>query len=307
VNRRSAKHIFFALLAAATLGVAVAGSASCAHRTERAPETEPKPSTDTVALVEGLRLFEEGRYALAREQLLVSAASPGAHIRAESYLYLNALEMELGNYDAARPWLEKYHSETVRLLRQSAEASARMEQQAARLRKRNDTLVVGILSLVAAAGVAFVFVRRRRLGRETTNGSPADTAIERSPEWEKWLADVEVFKRTDIYAEIVELGAQTPGREARVLTLTRQQVLDGVLADVFSDFGTRLREEYPALTAGDVKLCCLSLAGLSPFARALCYGSTETNIVKQRKHTIKRKLAADARGRGLFEFIFKTI
>jgi hypothetical protein len=56
-------------------------------------------------LVEGLRLFEEGRYELAREQFMVSAAATGTYIRAESYLYLNALEMELGNYDAARPWL----------------------------------------------------------------------------------------------------------------------------------------------------------------------------------------------------------
>jgi hypothetical protein len=48
----------------------------------------------------------------------------------------------------------------------------------------------------------------------------------------------------------------------------------------------------------------LSLAGLSSFGRALCFGSTETSIVKQRKHKIKRKMATNEGGRQLFEFIY---
>lgn len=78
------------------------------------------------------------------------------------------------------------------------------------------------------------------------------------------------------------------------------------LAETFSDFATTLRNTYPALTAGDVKMCCLSLLPLSPFGRALCYGSTETNIIKQRKHTIKKKLSADAPGHALFDLIFEA-
>jgi hypothetical protein len=82
--------------------------------------------------------------------------------------------------------------------------------------------------------------------------------------------------------------------------------LDGELAARFADFAATLREGWPTLTTGDVKLCCMSLLPLTPFARALCFGSTETNIIKQRKHTIKKKLAADTRGRALFDFIFEA-
>jgi hypothetical protein len=119
------------------------------------------------------------------------------------------------------------------------------------------------------------------------------------------LIDAEIFKQTPIWAEVSALAAQPSGRDAKVLTTARQEVLDAELAVRFADFAGTLRGGYPSLTAGDVKLCCLSLLPLTPFGRALCFGSTETNIVKQRKHTVKKKLAVDARGQALFDFIFE--
>ncbi|MDR1671387.1 MAG: hypothetical protein LBR57_02600 [Alistipes sp.] len=286
---------------------------------------------DSLALVEGLRLFEEGDYEAARTQLLVSALSAGTYIRAESYLYLNALEMELANYDEARVWLEKYHAETLRLLRETADASLRFEAQAARLRRRHDLLVGGMVCIAALVVVATAVIIRRRRERDSSPGdrriltrtetlagagtfaeagtftgdhAGAKTETARPSGWEKWMAAADAFRQTHIWAEIVALAGQPTGREARVLTVARQRVLDDELAATFVDFVAILRARCPALTAGDVKLCCLSLAGLSAFGKALCYGSTETNIIKQRKHTIKRKLGAVPHGTELFAFIF---
>lgn len=268
---------------------------------------------DTLALVKGLQLFEDGEYENAREQLRVSARSASNYIRAESFLYLNAVEMELGNYDVARAHLDRYHAETVRLLRGVADASQRTAEQTVHLRRRQDSIIIWtVVVAVIMVGTALFFWRKGAVrsqvsidGNDSATGRrvlpPVDTSA-----WKGWLVDAEIFKQSAIWAEIVSLAAQKPGREARVLPSARQEVLDGELSERFSDFAARLRADYPTLTAGDVKLCCLSLLPLSPFARALCFGSTETNIVKQRKHTIKKKMAGETPGRELFEFIFEA-
>jgi hypothetical protein len=317
------RHTIYLLFAAAAIGLPAASGVSCGnspsrHENTAAQNNSPRqPSADTLALVEGLRLFEQAEYALAREQFTESARSASTYIRAESQLYLNALEMELGNYDAAHAHLERYHAETVRLLRTAADSSARMEEQAARLRRQYDVFVAGMVVVtLIVVGTALFFLRR---GRQPKNypqsAAPApETAPETTPEtapdhdisdWLRYSADAEAFKQTAVWNEIESLAAQKPSREARVLSLARQEVLDVELAMRFSDFAARLRAEYPALTAGDVKLCCLSLMPLSTFARALCFGSVESNIIKQRKHTIKKKLGGTPRDRALFEFIFE--
>jgi hypothetical protein len=146
-----------------------------------------------------------------------------------------------------------------------------------------------------------LFFVRRRESRPTQGSRPAPPGISA---WKSYLAGAEVFKQTPIYAEIAALAMQTQGRNARVLSHARQEALDVELAETFAEFATELRAVCPSLTAGDVKLCCLSLTGLSSFGRALCFGSVETNVVKQRKHKIKRKLTTDDVGRQLFDFIF---
>jgi hypothetical protein len=284
-------------LLVAVSGVACGGA--------RGPVAVAEPSADTLAMVAGLELFERGDYDLAREQLRVSARSESTWIRAESFLYLNALEMELGNYDAASLHLNRYHAETMRLMR---DADERMARQTARLRRRQEIIVVvGIVFAVGVIGGG-VWLGRRKAGvlppAKTDGNEMEDFSSRGVLESVSWLADAEGFKQTAVWAEIAELAAQRRGREARVLTTARQEVLDAELAERFAGFAAALREGWPALTGGDVKLCCLSLLPLSPFGRALCFGSTETNIVKQRKHTIKKKLGEDERGRAMFDFVF---
>lgn len=255
------------------------------------------PSADSIALVDGLRMFEDGHYEQARDRLTISARSSSTNIRAESFLYLNALEMELGNYSAARLHLDRYHSETIRLLRAAAEASVHMERQAARLRR--DMMLGGAAILViVVAGFAGVAIRRRKSAAIPVE-PPASRIVSTEFYDAEALARADEFRSTEIWAELLELSAQKSGREARVLTLLRQNALDTALEEYFGGFANRLRAECESLTAGDVKFCCLSLLPLTAFGKALCFGSTETNIVKQRKHTIKKKLSP-----AIFDFVF---
>jgi hypothetical protein len=308
MNLKHPRQILLTLLAAAALGLLAAGGVlSCGRGGGDAAAVDTGPAADTVALTEGLRLYGEGEYELAREQLMRSAGSKSTYIRAESFLYLNALEMDLGNWDEARGWLERYHAEAVKLFRQTVDVEERItihreetERSIASLR----WLVAGIVCVVVSmAALALREHGRRTAGKEPAAPSAAPDGMEQA-EWGKYLEGAGAFMQTPIYAGITELERQTPDRRARVLPLSRQEALDAALAEHFSGFAEQLRAACPALTAGDVKLCCLSLVPLSTFGRALCFGSTETNIIKQRKHKIKQKLTADEAGRQLFGFIF---
>ncbi len=298
-------------------------------------DTAPQTTIDDETALElGLELFHRDEFDPARKQLLVSARSRDAYIRAESFLYLNALETELGNYDTARAYLERYHAETMSLMRRATHAEQQMTERMARLDRRNN-LIIGGLVLVGLALIAvWLVVQRRRSdvtsrrkatehstdfaevlgsphggagGAESGGGTISQSLLasdrNRIENRQPYLDEAEVFRQTPIYAEIVELSNQKADRNARVLSLVRQDDLDGELERSFAQFRKFLREEYSALTAGDIKLACLSLVPLTSFGRALCWGSTETNIIKQRKHQIKKKLSTPS-GRALFEFIF---
>jgi hypothetical protein len=304
------KHILHTLLGAALFGLLASGCFSCDRKDSADRDAGFEIlSADTLSLFEGRRLYDEGRYELAREQLMKSAGSTSIYIRTESFLYLNAIEMDLGNWDAARPWLERYHAEAVKLFRQTADVQRRITihtEQTERSIVSLRWIMAGIVCALALLAVLAIRERRRRISaaqnraeRTGQSAAPPDPAV-----WRRHLANAEMFMRTQIYAEIAGLALQTPDRSAKVLSHARQEVLDAELTETFAAFTAELRADYPSLTAGDVKLCCLSLSGLSSFGRALCFGSTETNIVKQRKHKIKQKLTADEGGRRLFDFIF---
>jgi hypothetical protein len=181
-----------------------------------------------------------------------------------------------------------------------------------RIEKRQNWVMVGFGLIVSIAAVGMLFFVRKKFAllrkallrktqalarvEKTTSDKPLRIDI---IEWERYRINAAKFHETAIYSEIMELAEQSPGRRAHVLPLARQEVLERELTVSFAHFAVRLQSDYPSLTAGDVKLCCLSLAGLSTWARALCFGSTETNIIRQRKHKIKQKIDGS-----LFEFIF---
>ena len=300
-------RFLFALFASAALGLSPANGNIPEGNSRGAVLSDTVGfSADTLALIDGRRLLDEERYDLARERLKESALSDNIHIRIKALLYLNQLEVELENYDVARVYLEEYHIEAMRLFHHMMDMQNEMTEQMTMIDRRHRRLVGGVTGAAAlilvGAVLLFMLQRRRRV--------VAKVSITNISDWHRYKADVKAFEQTGIFAEIVDLARQSRGRGARVMPLARQEALDRELAVVFAHFAVRLQSEYPSLTAGDVKLCCLSLAGLSTWARALCFGSTETNIIKQRKYKIKRKMELDANGRSdprgtaLFDFIF---
>jgi hypothetical protein len=243
-------------------------------------ETYPAPTSDSLALVEGIELLERESFDAAREKLIESTRSEDARIRTRAFLYLSSLEMEVEDFIAAQAYMQLYHTEGMALFREALETENR---------KSGGGWQWVVLSIATAAGVLLATKMR-------TRRKPSTPKFDIS-QWRRYLTDVEKFRQTAIYSEIVELAEQKErGRNARILTSDRQEALDKELMVVFAQFAVRLQSEYPTLTTGEVKFCCLSLTGLSSWARALCLGSTETNIVKQRKHKIKVKLPAELVG-----------
>jgi hypothetical protein len=267
-------------------------------------------SADTLALIDGRRLLEQERYEVARQRLRESARSDNIYIRIRALLSLNELEMRLENYDAARLYLEEYHIEAMQLFHRAMEMQDEMSEQMAiidRCHRRLVNSITGTIAFILGGSVLLLMLQRRR--RVISQASDRRVATDIS-DWNRYKADAKAFKQTEIYVEIDTLAGQPRGRGARVLSLTKQETLDRELAVGFAHFAVRLQSEYPSLTAADVKLCCLSLCGLSSWGCALCFGSTETNIVKQRKHKMKHKIEVNAdgktdpRGMALFDFIF---
>ena len=269
------------------------------------------PAADTTILVRGVELLRAERFDEAREDLIRSSQSDNPRIRAESFLYLNALEMQLENYDEALVYLKRYHTQALEFY----EAALHEGQ---RIKKRHNWLILGLMLVISVLVTGAVFFMHKKIALLRKISAPAGTEKSTSDgprytdisDWERYRVDAAKFRETAIYSEITELTGQPRGRGARVMSLVKQEALDRELAVGFAHFAVRLQSEYPSLTSGDVKLCCLSLAGLSHYAQALCFGSTETNIIRQRKYKIKRKMELDTngtpdpRGVALFEYIF---
>ncbi len=305
------------LLAAAGLCLSCGGGADSgmdASETRQANEGRQLSNpTDTLVFLDGLQLFKQGEYDLAREQLLKSSESDNIYVKAESFLYLNALEMELERYDAARVYLEKYHAEAMKLYQKALEAEnsilihrEEMELSVKRLAKMHNAFVIGtIAAAVLAAALFLVRLRRTRFAKTPAMPQESRPAPPHPDDYKRHLISAEIFKQNQVYAEITELARQKRSRDTKILNAARQGVLEEKLGEVFAEFISELKSTC-TLTDNDVKLCCLSLLPLSTFAKSICFGSVEANIVKQRKHQIKKKMGDTREGAALFEFIFAS-
>lgn len=272
-----------------------------------------------IHLDEGMRLLKEKDFEAARHHLKLSSGSEDILVRAESFLYLNALEMELQNYDTASVYLQKYHHEALGIFFQAIEAEKEIRFHKEDIgrsmevldKRRNKNIVAfAVMGSLIIALVVILYLRRKRsvkhkAGRNIAhdNNPAEEQALQLA--CQSYLIQAEIFKQTPIYTEIIGLAEQERNTDTKILNFRRQEVLDEELRRVFSKFAEKLKSQY-LLTDNDIKLCCLSLLPLSTFSKALCYGSTEINIIKQRKHHIKRKMGGkSSEGILLFRFIFE--
>lgn len=280
--------------------------------------------TDSLELLEGIASVEREEYEMARAHLLKSAESENIPVRTESYLYLNFIETRLKNYDKALTYLEHYHKNAMSLFTLANDAQREALYQKQELNsilltmedqhKRRWVLSVALLIVLLGVFLLWIYLERkkvyfffrkkkRELDRLTTDIQSKED--ERSTiSYHTYLLQADNFLQTPIYGEIKKLEKQQKNRECRVLSYSKQEELQFEMDKVFEFFQHDLNNLEINLTSNDIKLCCLSLLPLSTYCKALCFGSTETGIIKQRKHYIKKKMKQASDSALLFDFIF---
>lgn len=285
--------------------------------------------TDSINLQEGIDLFTQKRYDRARNLLLLSSKSRDIAIRTQSFLYLNSLEVELRNYAQALVYLEEYHRQAMMLYHQAVKAEKEIQNHKVTIyqaiedfdKQQSKTffwsicLLIGLMALIGFITIYFYQQRKHThvyLENKQNELDELNRIIELNQHKTKktnhnaYLLQANTFMKTPIYEEITELGKQKKDKNIKILTYNKQDTLKEELDRIFDDFIQDLKDREANLTENDIKLCCLSLLPLTTLTKALCYGSTEINIIKQRKHQIKKKLANKPENLSLFEFIFAT-
>ncbi|MBF6628680.1 MAG: hypothetical protein ITG04_09305 [Proteiniphilum sp.] len=279
---------------------------------------------DSLELLEGIASIKREDYEKARTYLLKSAESENITVRTESYLYLNYIETRLKNYEKALIYLEHYHKNAMSLFTMANDAQREALYQKQELNsilltmedqhKRRWVLSVALSIVLLGVFLMWIYLERkkvyfffrkkkRELDRLTSDIQSKED--ERSTiSYHTYLLQADIFMQTPIYGEIKQLEKQQKSRECRVLTNSKQEQLQQELGRIFEFFQHDLNNLGANLTANDIKLCCLSLLPLSTYSKALCFGSTETGIIKQRKHYIKKKMKQESDCALLFDFIF---
>ena len=279
---------------------------------------------DSLDLLEGIASAEREDYDKARTHLLRSAESENISVRAESYLYLNFIETRLRNYEKALTYLEHYHKNAMSLFTMANDAQREALYQKQELNsilltmedqhKRRWVLSVAFLIVLLGVFLMWIYFERKKVYfffRKKKRELDRLTSDIQSKEDEKstisyhtYLLQADMFMQTPVYREIKQLEKQQRSRECRVLSYLKQEELQYEMDRAFEFFQHDLHSLGVNLTANDIKLCCLSLLPLSTYCKALCFGSTETGIIKQRKHYIKKKMKQESDNASLFDFIF---
>ncbi|WP_294081352.1 hypothetical protein [Proteiniphilum sp. UBA5384] len=281
---------------------------------------------DSLYLRKGKDCIERLDYDSARVYLLQSANSTDIPVRIESYLYLNFIEIRLENYDIALNYLELYHKNAMLLFQRSIEIEDSVRNQKdnidnifSSIRRQNKVRLFFVIlsSLILLIVIVFLFyisqkrvsvysTRKKKELEKLNSTIQTKKKLHKSLAYNSYLLQAEIFKQIPIYTEIKELECQDRSKNVRVLTYEKQDHLQRELDIHFANFQRDLCTIHAKLTQNDLKLCCLSLLPLNSFAKALCFGSTEVNVIKQRKYYIKKKMTEDSDNILLFDFIFSA-
>lgn len=283
-------------------------------------------SQDSLSLRMGIDFIERKEYDSARVYLLRSAESAEIPIKTESYLYLNFIETRLQNYDVALLYLELYHKNAMLLFHRSLEIEdsirnhkESIDHMVSSLDRHNRIrLHVVIFLSVMLLSVVFlliylqykglsIFSKRKKKELDQLNETILSRKdVHQSLCYNAYLIQSEIFKETQIYKEIKVLEKQDRTRDVKVLTYEKQAQLQREFDRYFENFQRDLHGMDVKLSENDIKLCCLSLLPVSSFGKALCFGSTEINVIKQRKYYLKKKMTEDSDNKLLFDFIFSV-
>lgn len=118
-----------------------------------------------------------------------------------------------------------------------------------------------------------------------------ETAIEKlkteKEELRTWL-----FKQSSIYQKVEKLSKQkvTSKKELTVLTNREQKALKEIVMELYADYISDTKTQYPLLTDEDLLCLCLEKVGFSYQTIALCFGNTDTHVIAQRKYRMKERM-----------------
>lgn len=288
--------------------------------------TESDLPQNSLHLLKGKECIETLDYDSARVYLLQSANSTDISVKTESYLYLNFIETRLENYDIALHYLELYHKNAMLLFHRSLDIQDSIRNHKEKIdniiysidRQHRTRLYIVLFLCVSLIAIILLMIYLQQKGpsafskKKRDELKKLDTAIQSKKDisqllsYNSYLLQAEIFKQTPIYSEIKELEKQKKSNSLKVLTYGKQDCLQRELDTLFENFQKDLSAVNSKLTQNDLKLCCLSLLPLNSFSKALCFGSTETNVIKQRKYYIKKKMTEESDNSLLFDFIFST-
>lgn len=118
-----------------------------------------------------------------------------------------------------------------------------------------------------------------------------ETSIEKLKKEEEKLKNW-LFKQSDIYKKIIKLSEQKVSnkKELKVLTNAEKEKLTEIVFDIYADYKSCLKSQYPKLTDEDLLYLCLEKIGFSSQAISFCFGHFNTHALAQRKYRIKEKM-----------------
>lgn len=101
-----------------------------------------------------------------------------------------------------------------------------------------------------------------------------------------------LFKQSNIYKKVAKLAEQkvTNKKELIVLTNNEQKKLKEVVMEIYDDYISNTKTQYPLLTDEDLLCLCLEKAELPNQTISLCFGNTDTHALAQRKYRIKERM-----------------
>ena len=100
------------------------------------------------------------------------------------------------------------------------------------------------------------------------------------------------FRQSAIYKKINKLAKQdtVDKKKINVLNLADQQSLRDTIFAIYNDSITELRLRYPRLTDEDIIFLCLEKNNLPSSIIAYCFGSTNTQVINQRRYRLKERM-----------------
>lgn len=110
---------------------------------------------------------------------------------------------------------------------------------------------------------------------------------------EKFKLRTWLFEQTPIYKKINSLTKQNVSnkKERRILSNIEMNKLKQTIFEIYTEYVSSLKAQYPRLTEDDIFYLCMQQIGFSSLTIAMCFGFSDTIAINQRKSRLKGKMS----------------